>query len=322
MTGNVWVTAEIWRGEISDVTYELLALGRELADGLGVDLEAVLIGDADAASSLGADRVLLVDDPDPGTTTGDRVSLILAALIAERSPAVVLVPITNAGWEVIGLLPADTGGAFVNLCRDASVAGGRVEAECLLYGGKMTVTAVPTASPAILAVLPGVRPADGGRAAAPPEVEAVAVEAPAEGGVRFLEYVDPEPGAVDITKQEVLIAVGRGLQSDANLDLAEELAELLGGAVCGSRPAIDHGWLPLSAQVGKSGHTVKPKLYVALGISGAPEHLEGMRDAELIIAINTDPGAPIFGVADYGVTEDLLEVVPELIEHLVKVKGG
>jgi electron transfer flavoprotein alpha subunit len=146
--------------------------------------------------------------------------------------------------------------------------------------------------------------------------------AAAAGGVRLMAYEDPEAGDVDITQQDVLVAVGRGLQGEANLDLAEELAEVLGGAVAGSRPAIDMGWLPVTRQVGKSGMQVKPRLYVALGISGAPEHVEGMKGSGLIVAVNTDPGAPIFNVAQYGAAEDLLEVVPALIDKLKERKGA
>ena len=114
----------------------------------------------------------------------------------------------------------------------------------------------------------------------------------------------PEAGDVDITQQEVLVAVGRGIQQQDNLEVAEELAAALGGAVAASRPIVDQGWLPATRQVGKSGMTVKPKCLISLGISGAPEHVEGMKDAELIIAVNTDPNAPIFDVADYGVVAD------------------
>jgi electron transfer flavoprotein alpha subunit len=130
--------------------------------------------------------------------------------------------------------------------------------------------------------------------------------------VRLKRYIDPEPGDVDLTKQDVLVAVGRGIQSRDNVGLAEELAEALGGAVCGSRPVIDQGWLPLSRQVGKSGLTVKPRLYVALGISGAPEHIEGMKDSATIVAVNSDPHAPIFNVAHYGIVGDVLETLPAL----------
>jgi electron transfer flavoprotein alpha subunit len=139
------------------------------------------------------------------------------------------------------------------------------------------------------------------------------------GGVRFKQLIEPEVADVDITKQDILVSVGRGIQSADNLELVEELARALGGALASSRPIVDNHWLPKSRQVGKSGSTVKPKLYFAVGISGAPEHLEGMRDAGLIIAINTDPKAPIFNVAHYGITADLFDVVPALTE---KIKSG
>ena len=134
--------------------------------------------------------------------------------------------------------------------------------------------------------------------------------------VRLKRYIDPEAGDVDLTKQDVLVAVGRGIQSRDNIALAEELAKALGGAVAGSRPVIDQGWLPLSRQVGKSGLAVKPKLYVALGISGAPEHVEGMKDSALIVAVNSDARAPIFNVAHYGIVGDVLETLPALTEAI------
>lgn len=138
-----------------------------------------------------------------------------------------------------------------------------------------------------------------------------ALETPA---IQLQGYIEPEAGDIDISKQEVLVAVGRGLQNKDNLEVAEELAATLGGAVCGSRPVIDQGWLSLSRQVGKSGVVVKPKLYIAAGISGAPEHTEGMKNSGLIIAVNTDPQAPIFDVAHFGTTSDVMDLLPALIE--------
>ncbi len=141
------------------------------------------------------------------------------------------------------------------------------------------------------------------------------------GAVAFDDWVLPEAGDVDITQHDLLVAVGRGIQQKDNLELAEELAQALGGAVCASRPVVDHGWLPPTRQVGKSGMTVKPKLYLALGISGAPEHQEGMKGAELIIAVNTDSKAPIFDVAHFGAEVDVLELLPALTQAIQAKKG-
>jgi len=324
MAGNVWVVAEQWKGSISDATYEALALGRDLAGGLGGRLEAVLLGHGarHLAASLGrADTVLYVDHPALADATGEQTSRALAALAAERAPAVVLVPTTNVSWDLLGLLPARLGAPLVNFCREAMVSGGTLEFTSLLYGGKMAATVAGGTGPVVVAVLPGTRPAEAGRGGNPPEVEEVAVDFAAGAGVRWLEYQEPEAGDVDITQQEFLVAVGRGISNEANVEVAEDLAAALGGAVCGSRPVIDQGWLPLVRQVGKSGATVKPRLYVAAGISGAPEHVEGMKDAEVIVAINTDPGAPIFSVAHYGIVEDATDILEALAEAVRKRKG-
>ncbi len=325
MAGAVWVLAEQWRGTVSDVTYELLALGRQVADGLAVPLEAVLLGHGaeELAASLGmADRVLYADDASLAEPVGESASRVVAALAAEARPGAILVPITNVGWDLLGLLPVRLGAGLVNFCTDVRVVEGHLEALCLVFGGKMEVRAVPRGETAVLGVLPGARAADEGRSTEAPEVARAAVPAAPAERVRLVSYEDPEAGDVDITQQEVLVSVGRGLQGEANLDLAEELAEVLGGAVAGSRPAIDMGWLPMTRQVGKSGMQVKPRLYLALGISGAPEHVEGMKSSGLIIAVNTDPDAPIFNVAHYGAAEDLLEVVPALIDKVKERRGA
>jgi electron transfer flavoprotein alpha subunit len=185
-----------------------------------------------------------------------------------------------------------------------------------IYGGKMLAEQAVAGARAICAMLPGAASASAGRAARAPEVQVVAAPALDVLPVRFRRLVRPEAGDVDITRESILISVGRGIQSRDNIALVEELAEALGGALCASRPIVDQGWLPKSRQVGKSGLSVKPKLYLAVGISGAPEHIEGMRGAELIVAINTDPAAPIFDSAHYGVVSDLFDVLPLLTERI------
>jgi len=324
MAGNVWVVAEHWKGTISEATYELLALGRNLADSLGVRLEAVLLGHGvrGLAASLGtADAVLYVDHPVLADATGQQASRALAALASARVPATILVPTTNVSWDLLGLLPGRLGVPFVNFCRDVEAIDGALQVSSLLYGGKMAVTVAAGPGPVVLAVLPGTRSPDSGRSAAVPAVEETSVDLADDSRLRLLEFEEPEAGDVDITKQDVLVAVGRGIGNEANLEVAEDLAAALGGAVCGSRPVIDQGWLPLVRQVGKSGMTVKPRLYVAAGISGAPEHVEGMKDSEVIIAVNTDAGAPIFSVAHYGIVDDATDVLEALAEAVRKRKG-
>ncbi len=323
MEGGIWVLAEQWRGRLSDVTYELLALGRELADGLGVPLQAVLLGQGvkELAGTLGAaDSVLYADHAGLDSPLPEPYAEALAQLAASRKPRAVLIPLTNVSAGIGSLLGERLQAPIVNFCKEVLLKDGRMEAQCVLYGGKIEASIVASSEPVVFGILSGGRPAEKGRSAAVPTVEEAAVDLPASP-VRFKRFVEPEAGDVDLAAQDVLVGVGRGIQSQDNLELAESLAQALGGAVCGSRPVVDQGWLPLARQVGKSGLTVKPKLYVAAGISGAPEHAEGMREAGLIIAINSDSGAPIFNLAHYGVVGDALDLLPALSEAIQARKG-
>lgn len=323
MSGHVWAVVEQLQGNPTDAAFEVLALGRELADALEVSLEAVILGEdvGGSAATLGvADRVLALEHAALAAPIGDIAARAVAALAAERGPQVVLLPITNLGWDLIGLLPARMGCPMVNFVHDAAVTGGRVEVSSLVYGGKMNVTVALPEGPVVLAVQPGTRPAEAGRVAGSPPLDRIAAVVDV-GPISFVGYREPDAGDVDLTQQEVLIGVGRGIESEANLEVAEGLAEALGGAVCGSRPVIDQGWLPMARQVGKSGVTVKPRVYIAAGISGAPEHIEGMKDAELIVAFNTDPDAPIFGAAHYGAVGDATDLMEALALAVAERKG-
>jgi len=175
---------------------------------------------------------------------------------------------------------------------------------------------------ALVTMIPGGYKSEQGQAAQAPAIETFTP--PALDGLRVVlkKYIEPEAGDVDIAKESLLIAVGRGIQNKDNIELADELAAAMGAKVCASRPVVDQGWLPTSRLVGKSGKRVKPKIYLALGISGAPEHVEGINESDVIVAVNTDANAPIFNVAKYGTTLDLLDVVPQLTEKVKQAKGG
>ncbi|MBI4874289.1 MAG: electron transfer flavoprotein subunit alpha/FixB family protein [Acidobacteria bacterium] len=320
MPGKVWVLAEVWRGEVTEITYEALALGRDLAGQMGVPLEAVLLGrdGKTLAASLGAaSRVLVADHPALADAAPEPYAEALAQLARRECPAAILTPLTNVSLGIGTLAAAKLGAPAINFCQDVRFEDRRIVAHCLLYGGKIEADVAAAGEPAVLGIWPGARPAEAGRSEQPPAVvEELAVDLPAAAPVRLREVIEPEAGEVDVTQQEALVAVGRGIGSQDNIAVATELADLLGGAVCGSRPVIDQGWLALSRQVGKSGATVKPKLYIAAGVSGAPEHVEGMRGAGTIVAINTDPHAPIFGVAHLGIVGDAAEVLAAMAEAI------
>jgi electron transfer flavoprotein alpha subunit len=320
MSNNVFVVVEHLKGNISDITFEMLGKGREMADALGGKLEAALIGDPNLAMRLGkADVAVCVGDAAWANFAPIAYRNALAELIRTRAPRLVMIANTSMGMDLAAGVSALLNIPLVAYCKTVRVEEGKIIATAQLYGGKLLTDAEATSDQLIVSILPGSFSADAGRSANAPSVEQVAVTA-TDGGVRFKQLIEPEAADVDITKQEILVSVGRGIQSADNIPLVEELAAALGGAVSASRPIVDNGWLPKARQVGKSGQTVKPKLYFTVGISGAPEHLEGMRDAGLVIAVNTDPNAPIFDVAHYGITADLFDVVPALTEKIKSAK--
>lgn len=323
MANGVLILAEHLRGELSEVTLEMLGVGRKVADGLKAPLHVLLLGRGAAALApqLGlADKVFVSEKPDLEVLPGKLAAAGVQMLLEKQKQDLVLVAGTNLSMGVGAALADKTGLPFVNFCRSLEVADGGVVATSSLFGGKILSDVRLADGRGVVSAYPGSFPADAGKSDKSPAVETVdlALESP---DVVFQRFIEPEAGDVDITKQDALVAVGRGMQTQDNLELAEELAQALNGAVCGSRPVIDQGWLPMARQVGKSGMTVKPRLYLALGISGAPEHWEGMQASKLIIAVNTDPKAPIFDFAHYGICGDALEIVPALTEKIKARKG-
>ncbi len=321
MSNDVFVFAEHLKGKFGDITFEMLGKGREIVDALGGKLYAVLIGSqvGELAAQLGkADVVLAMMDPRLAEFNPTSYKHALGELARERTPRLVMIGNTSMGMDLAAGVSALLNMPLIAYCNDLRLEDGRIVATAQIYGGKLLADAAATGDHVIVSVLAGSFPADAGRADKAAPVEEVKPPLAINGGagVQFKQLIEPEAADVDITKQDILVSVGRGIQSADNLELVEELANALGGAVSASRPVVDNGWLPKARQVGKSGSTVKPKLYFAVGISGAPEHLEGMRDAPLIIAINSDPQAPIFDVANYGIAADLFDVVPALTEKI------
>lgn len=323
MTHSILVLAEQLRGEMSDITHEMLGVGRSLADAAGVPLHAVLLGSeaAPLAPKLGvADKVFVADNPQLNLAPAGTVAVALKALIDRTQAGLVLLGCTNVSLGIGAILAAKAGLPMVNFCRAARADAGAILITSQLFGGKILSDVRLADGRGVVSVYPGAFPVEPGRSERTPEVEKVDLPI-GDPKVTFKQYLEPETGDVDITKQGVLVGVGRGIQTQDNVQLAEDLAAALGGAVCASRPVIDQGWLPLSRQVGKSGMTVKPRAYLAFGISGAPEHWEGMQNSQCIVAVNTDPKAPIFDGAHYGVVGDALDLLPVLTDRIKAKKG-
>jgi electron transfer flavoprotein alpha subunit len=324
MNQDIHVVVEHLKGQVADITYLALAAARGLATGTGGEVAAVLLGHGveQLTEDLSADRALLVDDPALTDFNPEHYIKILTGLIGADPPRCVLFGDTSMGAEVAGALSARLELPLVSRCRSVEASDGELRFVSQICGGKILVSGTLPEPTSLVTMVPGGYKAEQGRGSASPEVTRIAAPQLGAGRVIFKEYQEPAVGDIDITSLPILVAVGRGIANQDNVELAEELAAVLGGAVCASRPVVDQGWLPTTRMVGKSGKRVKPDVYLALGISGAPEHVEGMNDSELTIAVNTDPGAPIFDVAQYGTDVDLLDLLPVLIEQVREVRGG
>lgn len=319
MGNDVFVLVEHAAGEVDESTQELLGKAAELAGEAGGQTVACLLhsGAAAAAGDLAADTVLSVEHPALEHFLPEAYVKAMASLVAQHGPRLTLIANTTVGMDVAAGLSARAGVPLVAYCTAVGFEGDAVVATSQVFGGKLNAE-VAVEGAAICSIVAGsFKPAPAGS----PDVQEATVPGLDDLTTSFLQRVEPEVSDVDITGEEILVSVGRGIGGEENIELAQELADALGGVVSASRPVTDGGWLPKTRQVGKSGRKVKPKLYIACGISGAPEHLEGMSDAELIIAINTDENAPIFDVAHYGTTEDLFELLPALTEQVEAAVG-
>jgi len=324
MSTGILVLVEHLKGVVADITFEMLGAARKLTEVSQGRVHAVLLGrDVSAlAAQLGAaDDVLLVEDAALEQPSAEVVLVVLQRLLEQQQAALVLLGGTNVSFGLGAQLSARAKRPFVNFCKSLRPDNGALICTCQLFGGKILSDVRLPDGRGIVSVYPGSFPAEAGRSDRTASVEKVALPV-VESKVVFKRLIEPAGGDVDITKQDVLVSVGRGIQNADNIPLAEELATVLGGAVSASRPVVDQGWLPLTRQVGKSGMSVAPKLYLALGISGAPEHWEGMKNAQLIVSVNTDPKAPIFDFAHFGATVDCLDIIEPLKAAVEKKKAG
>lgn len=317
MSNDIFVIAEHLEGQITDLSYELVGKAKELAAVLGGQSITVLLGNGlgGPAGSFASDSTIYVEDLALEQFNPEAYGKVIMSLVTQHSPRLTIFGSTSMGMDIAAWLSVKTGQPCVAYVRDLVVENGQLVATSRVYAGKMEVESLPEGDQTIVAVMAGAFAADAGKGSTAAQHQEPTVSL--DGlRTRFIEMITPDASDIDITAQDKLVAIGRGIASEDNVELAEELAEVLGATVAASRPVTDAGWLPKTRQVGKSGLTVKPKLYLMLGISGAPEHLEGMKGAELIIAVNTDENAPIFDVADYGTTEDLFDVAEAMLEAL------
>jgi len=324
MSADIYVLIEHMQGTVNDISYVMLAAARVLAGGSGGQVVGMLLGQnvEPLASNLGADKVLLVDQAALADFTPEAYQKVIAALIEQGTPRAILLGETSIGADIAGGLSAALGLPLISLCRHVGAEGSRLTFTSQICGGKILAEGELPGPSCLLTIVPGDYKAEDGQAASPPPIENVPA-ADLDGlRVSLKDYIEPVAGDVDIAREPVLIAVGRGIQQEMNLEIPQEMADALGGAICASRPVVDQGWLDTSRLVGKSGKHVHPKVYLAIGISGAPEHVEGIGDSDLILAINTDAHAPIFEIAKYGTSADLFDLVPVLTEKIKQAKGG
>jgi len=315
MSNDIFVITEHMDGKFSDVSFEMIGKAKELAAAFGGQAVAVVLGSGLSADVFASDSTIHVDDATLSQFNPEAYGKVIEALVKEKSPRLIMFGWTATGMDLAAWLSVRTGKPCVAYAKDLCVENSALVVTSQVYGGKLMADVAPEGDRAIVAVLAGSFPAEAGQGSTTATQIASPVDLSALK-VKFVEAIKPAGGDVDITAQAKLVSIGRGIGSKENVELAEELAGKLGAVVSASRPVVDAGWLPRTRQVGKSGLKVKPKLYLMLGISGAPEHLEGMKSAELIIAVNTDKKAPIFNVAHYGATADLFEVAEAMLELL------
>ena len=323
---GIFVLTEHRQGQVRDITYEMLTKARELAAKANAEVIAVMLGKnvKEHAKAIAeyAKSVLVVEDERLENFNSEAYRKILSKLIAEHKPLLVMMGHTSYGIDLAPRLAVTLNLPLATDCIDLGFENEAFIVTRQMFGGKVNVKATARKAETYLVTIRQATFAPQ-KPAAPTSGQIAEVPSPLTEDItekRFIQYVLPTPGGVDITAAEKLVGVGRGLKDVANIPMMEDLAKTLGAVLGCSRPIVDKGWLPTDRQVGTSGKTVKPKLYIAFGISGAFQHVLGMKSSDLIIAVNKDPNAPIFSFADYGIVEDLFKIIPSLKNKINEVK--
>jgi electron transfer flavoprotein alpha subunit len=321
MAGTILVFAEQREGKLKKSVLEALGLARDLA--AGGQVVALVVGEgigsvAGELATRGADRVLACDDSRLALASSDYLAQVEAA-VASVKPDLVLFPASALGRDLAPCLAARGGHPLLTECLALAPVEGGFEATKSMYGGKVVATWRAAATPTVATVRPGAHAA--ALAGAAGVVEKMVPAAVPPGRVRVKRLIQASGETVDLQEAEVVVAGGRGLQEQKSFGLIEDLARAVGGAVGASRAVVDAGWIEHHHQVGQTGVTVRPKLYIAAGISGAIQHLAGMRASGCIVAVNKDADAPIFKAAQYGIVGDLFEVLPLLTAEIRRVRS-
>lgn len=327
--GCVLTVAEQRENKLKKITHEVVSEGKRLSEKLGFDLKCALIGSgvsnlADEVAQYGAKDILIAEGKEFDKYTSMTYTTALHEIVKKANASIILLGATSMGRDLGARLSARLKAGFVNDCTGIEV-GSNKDITFLhpMFGGKMwSYLKGAGQSPIVITVRPNVF-----NALTPDKTQKAAVEkidmklSDADLRAKVIELIMAAESAVDLTEANIIVSGGRGMKAPENFKLIEDLALTLGAAIGASRAAVDAGWKPHSFQVGLTGRTVSPTLYVACGISGAIQHLAGMSSSKYIVAINKDPDAPIFKIADYGIVGDVFEVVPLLIEEIKKVRG-
>ena len=322
--GNILIVAELTQdGAIRDSSLEVVTLARKLADATGRGTRGLVLGSgvgevATAFAAAGAGETLVVDDPALANYNAEAFNKAIRAAVAAAEADIVLLSNSPGGWDVAPRVAAGLDAAFVSDCFNIEGADGGLTLFRRVFNGKLDAE-LSAQVPVVATIQPGANDAFEGSGEGGTKPLEVSLE-----GVRaqFIEVKQAEATGVDLSKADIIVSGGRGVGAPEKFgEVIQPLADALGGAMGASRPVVDAGWLDHPYQVGSSGQIVTPKLYVACGISGAIQHLVGMKGSNYVIAINKDPDAPIFEIADIGVVADLFDIVPALTAAVAEAKG-